>query len=1312
MLGAHELLLIIRAQNQASAALGRFSRDLRALETRRALAARQAQVNVRQLRLNERIANNVAKNASLQARTGVEAARVDQTRHALTMRRLNLLDRITAAEDAQLSIDRQRTNVGLRENRLLNAELGIRGRIIAEEAKLATLRSGSALDARRGGIARERISIDQGKFHLGTQRIQRDLALQTAQARALRAGVVSGVTGRPLAGKEDHQLVRRIEIAKRNIKELEFVEKTLVQRDADLVVSRKRLSEAVAENTAAIRRSAGTVAQYSNELVINRSEIAKLEQEYAILDSRELKNFNRLRELRLALTNTTDAEAKLVLAIKAEGAAMAATAAESVRLAREQQILTAQTQELNLALRTQATERWTQISRSVTHAGRVMQLFGLVSAAAMGAAAKSAADFNTQMTRAATQARQPGQRVAATARISERLMNRVLKQMQQFPATSQEMSDSLYEIFSGTNVRNIGQATSMLRTFNMMAVAGQTDLKTMTDAGITLYNNFGEEFPNMTKAANAFFAAVRFGRMDASQFAGSLSNIVPIAKEAGLRFRDVADAMALLTRQSGARFTSRDATGLSRLIQILTRPEMMKGLKDMGVDVQDTTGKMRPLLDIITEIKKQMDFRNIKPGPDVLNFFKTVSARGGGGASRGFTGTIQAQRAFAFLINNSKQYHTVAKQVNDDNNEFIQSYKALAQTPGVRWQVFVNQMKALVIVLGQGAIPALMSVGQYVANLVRWFNNLSPQTRRAIGYFLALISVGTLFVGVLSSIVGGLASFYFGMRLLQATRAATAVQGAAEGTAMLGAELGAVNPILAAVLAGMFLLGVAYYKYPQQTKAVIEYTGQLIGKLFALDQQLLRLVEHPWNIIISPKFKLPKQVEDFLNNRLMRKGFRAAAKEFPGIGPLIQVMDLFKQLGNSNKQPFRNIKTQPLSDLAMTLKATRNVGKQVAEANTQAALSGVKATKTFVQLYRALLAARKEVEKHPNSYKAQYRYQMALSNLQQNVSKQQYNAAVKTAGGIANTQKKYSDATIIAEAKKVHQFERLAKHQKTFQAWKNYYKALDKLQADATSAQMQAVDQIFDSTGKKADKATKAIENKYQQVLQNLQTVYQNFYQQNQNAFGQLFQGAFMQSNMMQSRIGAGEKILPTDLIKDLRSQVQDFRSWRKDLDALAARGLPEGMRNQILALGPDAAKKQIVALRRMTPAQLKEYEKLWRAGQTAIHQATMRDVNSQLKDWRRHGRRMALAIAAGLRDENTVLESSLRKMITNMFPELAKKNKTTRARNAPQRLTSTGTSGPRVIHHHGPTYKVTTQADPRDVKRQLKDANWHHRNK
>jgi hypothetical protein len=61
----------------------------------------------------------------------------------------------------------------------------------------------------------------------------------------------------------------------------------------------------------------------------------------------------------------------------------------------------------------------------------------------------------------------------------------------------------------------------------------------------------------------------------------------------------------------------------------------------------------------------------------------------------------------------------------------------------------------------------------------------------------------------------------------------------------------------------------------------------------------------------------------------------------------------------------------------------------------------------------------------------------------------------------------------------------------------------------------------------------------------------------------------------------------------------------------------------------------------------------MFRTSQKLIQQQTMKDLNQQLKQYRKFGQNVALAIVAGLQDQNVAVTNALKKMIRDVFPGL-----------------------------------------------------------
>ncbi|MEL7609490.1 MAG: hypothetical protein AAGU74_08275 [Bacillota bacterium] len=74
-------------------------------------------------------------------------------------------------------------------------------------------------------------------------------------------------------------------------------------------------------------------------------------------------------------------------------------------------------------------------------------------------------------------------------------------------------------------------------------------------------------------------------------------------------------------------------------------------------------------------------------------------------------------------------------------------------------------------------------------------------------------------------------------------------------------------------------------------------------------------------------------------------------------------------------------------------------------------------------------------------------------------------------------------------------------------------------------------------------------------------------------------------------------------LLENLRSQVEGIENWASDMERLAARGIDEGLLQELRDMGPEAS-AQIQALNNMTDEELAEYEGLYKTRSEAARSA------------------------------------------------------------------------------------------------------------
>lgn len=192
-----------------------------------------------------------------------------------------------------------------------------------------------------------------------------------------------------------------------------------------------------------------------------------------------------------------------------------------------------------------------------------------------------------------------------------------------------------------------------------------------------------------------------------------------------------------------------------------------------------------------------------------------------------------------------------------------------------------------------------------------------------------------------------------------------------------------------------------------------------------------------------------------------------------------------------------------------------------------------------------------------------------------------------------------------------------------------------------------------DATGM-AESVRAASEQAAQQIdqaAQRMSQIWEQFRQENTQAFGDLFSGPFFQSETWSLAEEWDVKPTMREINRDLKEQIQAFRKWRSTLATISKRkGATPELMKELHALGPGAM-KFLEVLRSGAPGAWNQFIGLWRTKQNEITKATQIDFDKQLKQWFKYGSNIAKQIILGLRSENVELDNAFKKYITNKFP-------------------------------------------------------------
>lgn len=937
--------------------------------------------------------------------------------------------------------------------------------------------------------------------------------------------------------------------------------------------------------------------------------------------------------------------------------------AATLRRLRPELAFIAEDQEvLRKALQRLPVERMERLGHAMSGLGRTAQLFGAIGTVSFGLAASSAADFASKVSLAATQMRDitvqtPAQALAQTRQRTDQLaygftqagvsVQGVLDLMGDYPATADDMTAAAYDIFSSMNLQkngivDVAAGMDLLETANKIAVAGQVDLSEATSAMITVLNNFRGPGETTNNILDTMFDIVRFGRMRISDFNVMMNKIAPAAAGAGLSLEDVGGAMAFLTQVMPSQRMV--ATGISRMIEAFRHPDIVAGLKAMGIEALTAEHNLRPLDELLLEIKTKLNPK------DAAEFFRIVSSAGRGGG-RGMMFTAEGRRAFNQIMKHTKDYIAAQRQIEKNTGEFAVSLKTQLQSAGVQWNIFKNQIRALVIVVGTEVIPVFAKVGDYIQNFVVWFKNLDPELRGTIVRMATWAAIGTLLGGVLLSLMGSITSFVAALRLITMTGGGVAtamttllsvmrmmagfgvialmlkVAWTGNATAidflvgaMLGAAAGSMfgpaGAIVGAITVPVILSIIAEKRKSGMEKAFDEYEQQFKDKLGGFMNAINDVAIGPWGIFsglqpFEPEFD-KKDFEKQWN--LLAKAAERANKKMYMVG---KPEGLLKP-GNID---ILHRKVAKLGDTLATVRSI-SIGTSKGEVLISTVIDGkVVSNKEAIDHYKKTgenLGTFTSVAA-ANAYAATLHTQQAKMV---NAWKAMQSQLAEVDPKVRELFKKFGPKP--GEGKSARQwFDELKKKiqegtgatKEQMQAWEDWYTAVNNAQQSAINRQKELARVTQETT---------------EQTVNSLKGMYMQMEQQNRQFMGELFKGPWLTSETFDLAKEWGITPRIQDMIKDLNQQNAQFAKWRGTLDKLMKKGLPKDFIDELRAMGPEEGQPLLDQIMSAKPGQVNKLINAWKSRQSQIKQATKMDFRSEIKAFEKAGGKMGDAMIEG----------------------------------------------------------------------------------
>lgn len=383
--------------------------------------------------------------------------------------------------------------------------------------------------------------------------------------------------------------------------------------------------------------------------------------------------------------------------------------------------------------------RLTAFGAKAQAVGASLRSLQLPLALAGGAAIKMGYDFDKSLTQIQSLVGVAGDEVA---RMGERA-----KQMA--ADTGQSSNDAAQALFFITSAGLRGEeAMQVLQASLKAAAIGLGETKTVADLATSAMNAYGSEVLSATDATDVMVSAVREGKLEASELAGSMGRVLPVASAMGVRFDEVGAAFAALSR-TGTN-AAEAATQIRGILTSLLKPtkEASDTLAEMGLNTEILRRQIREqgLLAALETLKQNFD--------------------GNDEAAQKVFGNVRALSGIMDLLGaNVGTTREIFDRMTQSAGATSTAFGKVEESASFRLQKSLNSLRVSFTELGATLLSAILPLVQrlstFINRLFSAFNELNPNVKALVlamgGFALVLPTVISL-VGTVATALGALLS--------------------------------------------------------------------------------------------------------------------------------------------------------------------------------------------------------------------------------------------------------------------------------------------------------------------------------------------------------------------------------------------------------------------------------------------------------------------------------------------------------------------------------------------------------------------------
>lgn len=283
---------------------------------------------------------------------------------------------------------------------------------------------------------------------------------------------------------------------------------------------------------------------------------------------------------------------------------------------------------------------------------------------------------------------------------------------------------------------SVQQVLATMPSVLELAASALIDLTSAADVGSTILNTYGQSNDQFVKSVDTLVKVSLSAKTSVQDLSDAFRYVGPKARQAGLEFNDVAAAIAVLSK--AGLVGTLGGTALRNILIRLINPtkKSSAALKAMGVEAFDSTGKMRPLVDII----RQFEVARART-KDVESFNRALGNIFETRAGTGFTVLLQA---------GSDKLAEITDKLNNAGGTAARVSKVQMSGLVGSFREFVSVVEELGLAIADsGLLQSFNTFLRAVTDAIRAFAQLSPGVKSTlVNMSLLAAAVGPLLIAI------------------------------------------------------------------------------------------------------------------------------------------------------------------------------------------------------------------------------------------------------------------------------------------------------------------------------------------------------------------------------------------------------------------------------------------------------------------------------------------------------------------------------------------------------------------------------------